>query len=128
MGGGCEGWEFTGTLTQPVFNELARYLGPPLRHQLHTHARAVAAPLLFPENARNVYQALHLNFYAGPCLTIHFLVTARIRRGLRASTRQNPPFERRESAPRRMRIVSVYFPRVARRVATSETERAPLRN
>ena len=41
--------------------------GPPLRHQLHI--LAVAAPLLFPGNHTNVYQAPHLNFYVGPRLT-----------------------------------------------------------
>jgi len=30
---------------------------------------AVAAPLLFPGNHTNVYQAPHLNFYVGPRLT-----------------------------------------------------------
>jgi hypothetical protein len=46
LGGDCEAGNSTGTLTQPVFNELARFdPGPPLRHQLHTsHSQS---PLLF---------------------------------------------------------------------------------
>ena len=57
----------TGTLTQPVFNELARLIRDRLSDTNYT--LAVAAPLLFPGNHTNVYQAPHLNFYVGPRLT-----------------------------------------------------------
>ena len=61
MGGDCEGWEFTGTLTQPVFNELARCIQDRLSDTNYTHLQS---PLLFffRENHTNVYQALHLIF------------------------------------------------------------------
>ena len=55
---------WTGTLTQPVFNELARLIRDRLSDTNYT--LAVAAPLLFPGNHTNVYQAPHLNFYVGP--------------------------------------------------------------
>ena len=60
MGDGCDGWEFTGTLTQPVFNELARCIQDRLSDTNYTHLQS---PLLFffPGNHTNVHQALHLN-------------------------------------------------------------------
>ena len=61
MGGDCEGWEFTGTLTQPVFNELARCIQDRLSD---TQLQHLQSPLLFffRGNHTNVYQALHLIF------------------------------------------------------------------
>jgi len=50
-----------------VFNELARLIRDRLSDTNYT--LAVAAPLLFPGNHTNVYQAPHLNFYVGPRLT-----------------------------------------------------------
>jgi hypothetical protein len=54
----------TGTLTQPVFNELARLIRDRLSDTNYTHLQS---PLLFffPGNHTNVYQVPRLNFYVG---------------------------------------------------------------
>jgi hypothetical protein len=57
----------TGTLTQRVFNELARLIRDRLSDTNYTHSQSPL--LLFLGNHTNVYQALHLNFYVGPRLT-----------------------------------------------------------
>jgi hypothetical protein len=62
VGGDCEGWEFDGDSGVPPT--------PTTQHL------QLAAPLLFPGNRTNVYQALHLNFYVGPRLTIGTSVDA----------------------------------------------------
>jgi hypothetical protein len=67
LGSDCEAGNSTGTLTQPVFNELARLIRDRLSDTNYTHSQSPL--LLFPGNRTNVHQALHLNFYVGPCLT-----------------------------------------------------------
>jgi hypothetical protein len=67
LGGDCEAGNSTGTLTQPVFNELARLIRDRLSDTNYTLPQSPL--LLFPGNHRNVYQAPHLNFYVGPRLT-----------------------------------------------------------
>ena len=67
MGGDCEGWELTGTLTQPVFNELARCIP----HRLSdTNLHTLAAPVLFPQKPHECLSGTAPDFYIGLRLII----------------------------------------------------------
>jgi len=70
LGGDCEAGNSTGTLTQPVFNELARLIRDRLSDTNYTHHTRSRRSSSFPGNHTNVYQAPHLNFYVGPRLTV----------------------------------------------------------
>jgi hypothetical protein len=69
LGGDCEAGNSTGTLTQRVFNELARLIRDRLSDTNYTHHIRSRRSSSFPGNHTNVYQALRLNFYVGPRLT-----------------------------------------------------------
>ena len=61
MGGDCEAGNSTGTLTQPVFNELARLIRDRLSDTNYTHSQS-SLLFFFRGNHTNVYQALLLIF------------------------------------------------------------------